>query len=40
MNMERRLSEAREVETTVEEAVMRADRLRQALLKSAFEGRL
>jgi type I restriction enzyme, S subunit len=38
--VERRLSVAREVETTVEAALVRASRLRQAVLKSAFEGRL
>jgi len=38
--VEQWLSGAREVETTVEEALVRASRLRQAVLKSAFEGRL
>ena len=38
--VERRLSVAREVESTIEEAMMRASRLRQAVLRSAFEGRL
>ncbi len=38
--VERRLSVAREVETIVEKALARASRLRQAVLKSAFEGRL
>jgi type I restriction enzyme, S subunit len=38
--VERRLSVARAVETTVEDALVRASRLRQAVLRSAFEGRL
>ena len=38
--IEQRLSVAREVESTVEAALVRASRLRQAVLKSAFEGRL
>ena len=38
--VERRLSVAREVESEVEAALVRASRLRQAVLKSAFEGRL
>lgn len=38
--VERRLSVAREVETVVEKALARSARLRQAVLKSAFEGRL
>lgn len=38
--VERRLSVAREVESVVEKALVRASRLRQAVLKSAFEGRL
>jgi restriction endonuclease S subunit len=38
--VERRLSVARQVQSSVEEALMRAARLRQAVLKSAFEGRL
>ena len=38
--VERRLSVARQVESSVEEALVRASRLRQAVLKSAFEGRL
>ena len=38
--VERRLSVARQVETAVEAALVRAARLRQAVLKSAFEGRL
>jgi type I restriction enzyme, S subunit len=38
--VERRLSVAREVESVVEKALARAVRLRQAVLKSAFEGRL
>jgi hypothetical protein len=38
--MERRLFVAREVESAVEGALVRASRLRQAMLKSAFEGRL
>ena len=38
--VERRLSVAREVESVVEKALIRASRLRQAVLKSAFEGRL
>lgn len=38
--VERRLSVARQVENSVEEALVRASRLRQAVLRSAFEGRL
>ena len=38
--VERRLSVARQVEAAVEAALVRASRLRQAVLKSAFEGRL
>ena len=38
--VEWRLSVAREVESAVEGALVRAGRLRQAVLKSAFEGRL
>lgn len=38
--VERRLSVAREVEATVEAALVRVARLRQAVLRSAFEGRL
>ena len=38
--VERRLSVARQVENSVKEALVRASRLRQAVLKSAFEGRL
>jgi type I restriction enzyme S subunit len=38
--VERRLSVARQVETAVEAALVRASRLRQAVLRSAFEGRL
>lgn len=38
--VERRLSVAREVESAVEGALVRAARLRQSVLKSAFEGRL
>jgi len=38
--VERRLSVARQVESAVQEALVRASRLRQAVLKSAFEGRL
>jgi type I restriction enzyme, S subunit len=38
--VERRLSVAWEVESAVDEALVRASRLRQAVLKSAFEGRL
>jgi type I restriction enzyme S subunit len=38
--VERRLSVARQVERSVEEALARAARLRQAILRSAFEGRL
>ena len=38
--VERRLSVAREVESAVNAALVRAGRLRQAVLKSAFEGRL
>jgi type I restriction enzyme S subunit len=38
--VERRLSVAREVESAVEGALVRAGRLRQAVLKSAFEGKL
>jgi type I restriction enzyme, S subunit len=37
---ERRLSVARQVENSVEAALVRAARLRQAVLRSAFEGRL
>jgi type I restriction enzyme, S subunit len=37
--VERRLSVARQVENAVEEALVRASRLRQAVLRSAFEGR-
>jgi type I restriction enzyme S subunit len=37
--VERRLSVARQVESAVEEALVRASRLRQAVLRSAFEGR-
>jgi hypothetical protein len=36
----RRLLVAREVESVVEKALVRAGRLRQAILKSAFEGKL
>lgn len=38
--VERRLSVAREVESVVEKALARSARLRQAVLKSAFEGKL
>jgi type I restriction enzyme S subunit len=38
--VERRLSVARQVESSVEAALVRASRLRQAVLRSAFEGRL
>lgn len=38
--VERRLSVAREVESVVEKTLVRAGRLRQAVLKSAFEERL
>jgi type I restriction enzyme, S subunit len=38
--VERRLSVRRQVESSVEEALVRASRLRQAVLRSAFEGRL
>jgi type I restriction enzyme, S subunit len=38
--VERRLSVAREVDAVVEKALARAARLRQAVLKSAFEGKL
>jgi type I restriction enzyme, S subunit len=38
--VERRLSVARQVESVVEGALVRASRLRQAVLRSAFEGRL
>ncbi|MCL4268635.1 MAG: restriction endonuclease subunit S [Anaerolineales bacterium] len=38
--VERRLSLAAEVESTLEESLSRAGRLRQSVLKSAFEGRL
>jgi type I restriction enzyme, S subunit len=38
--VERRLSVAGQVESAVEEALVRASRLRQAVLRSAFEGRL
>jgi type I restriction enzyme S subunit len=38
--VERRLSVARQVESSVEDGLARASRLRQAVLRSAFEGRL
>lgn len=38
--VERRMSVAREVESVVEKALARSARLRQAVLKSAFEGKL
>ena len=38
--VERRLSVVREVEAAVEAGLVRAGRLRQAVLRSAFEGRL
>jgi type I restriction enzyme S subunit len=38
--VERRLSVAKEIESAVEAALARAARLRQAVLRSAFEGRL
>ena len=38
--VERRLSVVREVESAVEVGLVRAGRLRQSVLKSAFEGRL
>jgi type I restriction enzyme, S subunit len=38
--VERRLSVARQVESAVDGALVRASRLRQAVLKSAFEGKL
>lgn len=38
--IERRLSLATEVEKAVETALARAERLRQAILKQAFEGKL
>jgi type I restriction enzyme S subunit len=38
--VERRLSVVQELEATVEANLMRAERLRQAILKRAFEGRL
>ena len=34
------LSVAREVESVVEKALVRASRLRQSILKNAFEGKL
>jgi hypothetical protein len=37
---ERRLSVVGEVESTVEAGLVRAGRLRQSVLRSAFEGRL
>jgi hypothetical protein len=39
-DVERRLSVAWQVESAVEGARVRTSRLRQAVLKSAFEGRL
>lgn len=38
--VERRLSVAQEIESVVAASVARAGRLRQSVLKSAFEGRL
>lgn len=38
--VERRLSVADRVERTVEQSLMQADRLRQSILKKAFEGKL
>jgi type I restriction enzyme, S subunit len=38
--VERRLSVARQVESSVEEALVRAGRLRQSILKHAFDGKL
>jgi len=38
--VERRLSVVREVESAVEVSLVRAGRLRQSVLRSAFEGRL
>ncbi len=38
--VERRLESTRAVETAVEAGLKRAKRLRQAVLKAAFEGRL
>jgi type I restriction enzyme S subunit len=38
--VERRLSVVREVESAVEAGLVRAARLRQSVLRSAFEGRL
>ena len=38
--VERRLSVADEIEKELDQALVRAERLRQAVLKSAFEGRL
>ncbi len=38
--VERRLSVAKEVESAVQASLARAARLRQAVLRSAFEGRL
>ena len=38
--VKRRLSVAREVESAVEAGLARAARLRQAVLRSAFEGKL
>jgi hypothetical protein len=40
LHVERRLSVAREVKSLVEKALVRAGRLRQAVLRSACEGRL
>ena len=40
MNTRQRPSVAREVESGVNKALVRAGRLRQAVLNSAFEGRL
>ena len=38
--VERRLSVADEIEKELDQALVRAERLRQSVLKSAFEGRL
>jgi type I restriction enzyme, S subunit len=38
--IERRLSVAREAESAVDAGLVRARRLRQAVLRSAFEGRV
>lgn len=39
-NCERQMSQVKEVESAVEVGLVRAGRLRQSVLRSAFEGRL